>query len=135
MTTTAAETWLDIKFAIPLEARCPVVRADGPDKGGPATYMGHNDVFIHIIWEGESEHEAYYPGEFVPDLDTAIGFGVAVRALPFSDQVFGTYLSDAAQGRGYNTGDDLLLALLCGLESTTPADRLALARACAEVTP
>lgn len=71
------------------------------------------------------------------DLDTPAGFAYATRWLygEFEGDTFDAYLEQSAEARGYNDGDTLLLSILLGYEcETTDADRLALARACAEVT-
>lgn len=115
------EGWLNAIPVIPLEPGCPVLRADGPDKGAGAIYVGRNDVFIHIIWDGEAEREAYYPEDFVPDLTTNIGFGVALRSLTAGGPASVGAPAPALIGRHFRG-------------TTTDADRFALAKAMREVS-
>lgn len=121
--TTAADgppEWLDVMPAIPLAKGVPVLDPDGVH--GVALHALKNRRWL-VFWEGGSadEREAIDPKFARVDLAEPQGFGYALSWLQRKQPIVGSTEDRAA----------MRLLWCCGV--TTDADRLSLARACAEV--
>ena len=120
---TAPTTWFEAMPIIPLTAGCPVRFADPQWEDAIATRVNEEEGTCENWWCGPYDGE---PGYRV-NLETPLGFGWALRhywqikGIAHSDILRTTHMGALSSGHWYG--------------STSDADRLALARALAEVTP
>ena len=127
--------WIDILPAIPLARGVPV-RERLPDGRWVGFANATDDQTVLTILGLRRCSDL---GPLRVDLDDPQGFAYAVRQLhrerpvAISSIEFDSYLDGVAKARGYNSGDWLLLSILCGQEEPTDADKLALAKALAKV--
>ena len=132
MSTTTEETWIDVTPYIDhaeLPEGCPLL---WPGRhAGIYLGVGSGDEGITISWSADDEIESGVdPHEARVDLSTEIGFGIALR---WGITTHGTRFA-AALDMFIDLADDTVQLVWRHMEGkTTEADRLAVARAYAEL--
>jgi hypothetical protein len=127
--TPAAARWFEVMPAIPLARAVPVVAWS---RGSIVRVPSFEDG-TRFYWGGDVDYAA---APWRVDLADPQGFAYAIRKGHDLAGAFHIvdYFDSVADSRGYSSGDALLLSILCGQESATDADRVALATALAEVS-